>query len=267
MKRIMLPETQTDLLITAENIPHDIADYMAGLKLLYYVPFAYLAADEAHLPAESIRFFYIDETWTTALADGALSIGRNDSAAAMMDERSLAPALEGAENIISLTRHKKVHQNHHGQKNMIFAKQEENQTGFIIRSALTRKWKGLEVTGFNKDKQLAILRCESVAADIIICIFDGVLTRVNICEPRAALRFGAHNNDRNIEVRSIEENSDFGRFIPGKKVTLKSSDNGCLNVLAVRDELEKALGKRVTPSVFTFELMLAAQKAAFTVKD
>jgi hypothetical protein len=40
------------------------------------VPLFYLAADERMLPAESIRFFHVDQSWLTALIDGALSIGR-----------------------------------------------------------------------------------------------------------------------------------------------------------------------------------------------
>lgn len=36
-----------------------------------------MVADEAMLPPESIRFFYLDNSWLDALIDGAFGIGRN----------------------------------------------------------------------------------------------------------------------------------------------------------------------------------------------
>ena len=46
------------------------------------VPFNYLVPDERMLPAESIRFFQLDESWMDCLLDGAFSIGRVTTAAA-----------------------------------------------------------------------------------------------------------------------------------------------------------------------------------------
>jgi hypothetical protein len=46
---------------------------------LYNVPFNNLVANPVMLPQETIRFFYIDQNWTDALLDGALSIGVQSS--------------------------------------------------------------------------------------------------------------------------------------------------------------------------------------------
>ena len=40
------------------------------------VPFGDLVADAELLPAESIRFFYLDRAWTDALVQGVLSVGK-----------------------------------------------------------------------------------------------------------------------------------------------------------------------------------------------
>ena len=53
-----------------------IISWLSKLKLLYGIPFEYLVIDEGMLPVESIKFFYLDRNWVTALVDGAYSIGR-----------------------------------------------------------------------------------------------------------------------------------------------------------------------------------------------
>ena len=50
--------------------------FLSHLRLLVGVPFDYLVADERLLPDESIRFFYVDRSWTDRLVDGAIAVGK-----------------------------------------------------------------------------------------------------------------------------------------------------------------------------------------------
>jgi len=59
-----------------DQMPEDLTEWLGRLNLLYGVPYNYLIADAEMLPAESIRFFYLDPNWVDALVDGASSIGR-----------------------------------------------------------------------------------------------------------------------------------------------------------------------------------------------
>ena len=61
-------------------IPSDVRQWLARLRLLENVPFAYFVPDALLLPPESIRFFYLDRAWTDALILGALSVGTVSSA-------------------------------------------------------------------------------------------------------------------------------------------------------------------------------------------
>ncbi len=61
-------------------VPRDLRQWLARLRLLEAVPFAYLVADFELLPPESIRYFYLDRNWTDALVQGALSAGTLNSA-------------------------------------------------------------------------------------------------------------------------------------------------------------------------------------------
>ena len=48
------------------SIPAEVIDWLARLRLLHGVPFAYLVPDADLLPPESVRFFYLDRDWTDA---------------------------------------------------------------------------------------------------------------------------------------------------------------------------------------------------------
>lgn len=269
MKRNMLREEPARrgriLLETAEEVPEEIAAYVAQLKLLYPVPFGCLVPDEALLPPESMRFFCLDENWCSALADGALSIGRGDSGAARWDGASRQPVTAKAKGKMGDIRYEKVHENHRrGLEEHAAA--APVRSGFLLRSQLSRRWKGLEVRGYHGDTLLNILRMDMLAADIVIGIFDGELTRVVVSEPKTGLRFGVLSQSRELSLREIREDKNFGHYRK-EKITLKCDENGRLDVLAARKDMEQVLGAgTVTPSVFAFELMQAAQEARFTAK-
>src|ERR1022692_3236238 len=58
------------------GMPPYMESFLAHLRLLVGVPFDYLVPDARLLPDESIRFFYLDRSWTDRLADGAIAIGK-----------------------------------------------------------------------------------------------------------------------------------------------------------------------------------------------
>ena len=66
------------------NTPRSV-DWAVLLKFvmdLYHlnnVPPHYLLTDPSHVPAESLRFFVVDQAWIDACVDGALSLGNHDS--------------------------------------------------------------------------------------------------------------------------------------------------------------------------------------------
>jgi len=62
--------SQVDNTQPEAGMPPYMESFLAHLRLLVGVPFNYLIADERLLPDESIRFFYIDRSWTDRLVDG-----------------------------------------------------------------------------------------------------------------------------------------------------------------------------------------------------
>ena len=134
-------------------IPPEIAGWFKRLGLLEGVPFNYLVPDERLLPLESIRFFQMDWLWIECLLDGAFSIGRVTAA----DHRR-----DGAHDISpAASPHAKV-------------------SGMLMRSEVTAGWPGLLVDGFNGEKKLRLLRMDRLSANVLLCLFDGVATAVDL---------------------------------------------------------------------------------------
>ena len=73
------PPVEEDPHFGPRVVPSELSRFLARLRLLEGVPFAYLAPDADLLPKESIRFFYLDRAWTDALVQGALSVGTVNS--------------------------------------------------------------------------------------------------------------------------------------------------------------------------------------------
>ena len=61
---------------TETEMPPYMESFLSHLRLLVGVPFEYLVPDPRLLPDESIRFFYLDRSWTDRLVDGAIPVGK-----------------------------------------------------------------------------------------------------------------------------------------------------------------------------------------------
>ena len=72
----MTAKDQVDATIPESTLPPYMEMFLAHLRLLTGVPFDYLVPDARLLPDESIRFFYVDRSWTDRLVDGAIAVGK-----------------------------------------------------------------------------------------------------------------------------------------------------------------------------------------------
>ena len=72
----MVAKVQIDATVPESGMPPYMESFLAHLRLLVGVPFDYLVPDARLLPNESIRFFYLDRSWTDRLVDGAMAVGK-----------------------------------------------------------------------------------------------------------------------------------------------------------------------------------------------
>lgn len=184
-----------------------LAAWLARLLLLYPVPFNLLVPDERMLPPESLRFFYLDRNWTRALLDGALSLGLESSRqtffhtvthgllheAALEAARALRQTLTGVEPP--------------GQDS-----EDGPVSGFLLRSTLVSGWPNLVVRGHASargDDTLKLLRLEHLSPSVLLCLFWGVPTHVELSEPQEGFRFGV-DDDGNAVLRNLNAGPDLG---------------------------------------------------------
>jgi hypothetical protein len=143
------------------------------------VPAHNLLPDPSYLPGESLRFFLIDENWTDALVDGALSLA-NHFAADPADDHCRT-AIKKAINKALRTPDKK------------FGLLQMPKYGFIIRSQILAQFPDITVAvryakstkdvllpiGDPQPPLAPILVQKRICADCMYCLFDRVWPEIN----------------------------------------------------------------------------------------
>ena len=184
-------KSKTDL-----ALPETVTTWFADLALLHGVPFSYLVPDERMLPPESIRFFWVDWRWIECLLDGAFSVGR----AMLVDhQRDQSHATNNAKSLV---------RNPH-----------EIVTGFLLRSDVVSGWPGLLVDEYKakENETKPPLRMERLSKNVLLCLFAGEVTAVNIHQKPETLHFGFDRPDP-------DSGSDYSKDHRDKKVPIDWKD-------------------------------------------
>jgi hypothetical protein len=190
------PPVEEDPHFGPRVVPSELSRFLARLRLLEGVPFAYLAPDADLLPKESIRFFYLDRAWTDALVQGALSVGTVNSGD-RAELQALYPVIrdevDEEERRVRLPGGESVQQGPAGPI-----------TGFLIRSRAISGWPGVHVRAYREElgvsddatipesdaRRVKLLRMERLAPAVLLVLFDGIPAVVHIEEPRQGIQFG-----------------------------------------------------------------------------
>lgn len=178
--------------------PPAVRQWLARLTLLYRVPFFYLVPDERMLPPDSLRFFCLDPGWIKCLLEGACSVGRNSTEEQLVDEflrnRFLDFAIED-----SLSVRQRPESEHEDPQPVIQSpKVNWPLTGFLLRSPLVAGWQGVEMRAWQSwnestktGEKLLPVRIDRLGPDIMLCIFNGPVVRIEIQQPPEGMHFGA----------------------------------------------------------------------------
>jgi hypothetical protein len=229
------------------QLPDEMLNWLTQLSLLYGVPFEYLIADARLLPTESMRFFYIDRNWLYRLIDGALSIGVSSSSDNLMLE-AFVEAVYTQVNTRQTTMRGSLRNKAAAQG----ANVDATLSGFLFRSIVVSGWPGLEIVAQKADGSPAdILRMDHLSEDVLLVIFNGVPSLVNVIEPSEGLHFGVIETDDpttvEVIVRGLGGDFPVGKPIedsPGHylraQTKFRNGDNqpgGVLDIKSLRDDL------------------------------
>lgn len=200
---------QLDPTEAESEMPPYMELFLSHLRLLVGVPFDYLVPDQRLLPDESIRFFYIDRSWTDRLVDGAIAVGKIGTRE-QAHHQGHAPAVNQQVDLSERI----VRTIQRGLKSFTDAKAANDPnttpadtiTGFLLRSSAVSGWPHMDVRAYKTDvpepfdpsdpqvqpQQLTTLRLELLSPGVMIALFQGVPQLVILEEPHAQVRFGLH---------------------------------------------------------------------------
>ncbi|MBB5119349.1 hypothetical protein AF335_20950 [Streptomyces eurocidicus] len=247
-----------------------VRNRLLGLRNLTGVPFAHLVPDSRMLPAESLRFFYVDADWTAMLLDGALSVGLAHTFDLTSDDLVFGPT--GVAPLPPLA---------------------APVTGLLLRSELVSGWPALEVRPYANpqaaegEPTLPVLRREALADDVLLVLVEGVPGRVELAEPQQGVHFGIDEPEEGgsddpivdgiIRLRALSGDA-IGKELDPRQYPfpvapdklsdyLRTPADAVLNVKKLADGLGNALkikDRPLTPSEFAIQMINAAQRRTFT---
>ena len=250
------PEEQSD------GFPPLLVDWLARLRLLERVPFAYLVPDDDLLPPESIRFFYLNRNWTDAAVDGALAVAApttRDQAHLQTVRAELRAAVDAGERRVAGSAF----------GNEPAGGPAEVVTGFLLRSRAVSGWPGLHVRAVRRqaeeDVAIRLLRMERLAPAVLFVLMDGVPGRVEIEEPRSGIQFGVDpppqppTAARPASSRWVKaRDPDTGLPLANRdvRVPFRSDAPGVVDVITLRERLLDAAPAELGDELSSAELAL-----------
>lgn len=202
VKKFQVVETEPEA-----AMPPYMESFLAHLRVLVGVPFEYLIPDPRLLPDESIRFFYLDRSWTDRLVDGAVGVGKigtREQAHHQAHAPAVSQQLDLTERLVRSLQRGLASFLDLKEQNKGDTQQADTITGFLLRSSAVVGWPHMDVRAYRTDiseplnpaddsvfaQQLKPLRIELLSPSVMIALFQGTPQLVFLEEPHHGVQFG-----------------------------------------------------------------------------
>ena len=236
-----LLERRTAAAMASSGSLRGVAGWLGELRLLNRVPFAHLVPHALMLPAESIRFFYVDPNYLDAMCDGAQSVGVQSSRDAM--EQQVVRGAIREEAIREGGRFRARVTNAPMNAN---AQPGDPVAGVLLRSSVVSGWPGLEIKAFataDRGAPIDPVRIDPIGDDVLLALFPRVPAWIEIEEPKESLAFGV-DDASNVSLRWIN-GRDIGKVI--RPVALAPQYLRASRVINI-DMWQKFLATQIAPA-------------------
>jgi hypothetical protein len=254
----MIAKEQIDASVPESNMPPYLQSFLAHLRLLIGVPFDYLVPDARLLPDESIRFFYVDRSWTDRLVDGAIAVGKigsREQAHHQAHAADVQSQLDLQERVVRI-----LQRGNAPLPNPPDTAAAGIVTGFLLRSAAVTGWPSMDVRAFRTvvppspgtiddpqtaawaanaaKEQLTTLRLELLSPSVLLALFDGIPELVWCEEPHHGVQFGfATNDERNFTLDRHESSGEVEQGAASIPVPMRAALPRVVDVAALRKRL------------------------------
>lgn len=257
------PWVQSALQALTQDHLDDIAEWLGRMCLLNGVPFVNLVPDPRMLPEESIRFFYVDQTYLDAMVDGALSVGVRSSRDTQFNEIMHAVLRDAVDSEMATVRAELLGQT------PAATGVAGSMCGFLLRSAVVGGFPGLQVSAVaaGSATPLPALRIDRIAPDVLLALFPGVPGQVNLSEPQEGLRFGVEDGS-SVDLRSVgaagqsTAGTQLGQSI---KVSYRSGTAQVLDVTATLQQIATTVPAMagLGPAGFAVQMVKSPERMSF----
>ncbi len=198
------------------------------------------------LPVESIRFFYVDPNWISALTAGALSIAIHGSVDVATHAFLLPVMLQAIE------RHRRGRFRRVRPDAAVGAGGNGvSMTGVLIRSELVSSCPALVVTATLGGAPLNAVRDDCPSPSVRLCLFDGIPDTVSLAQPYQGVLFG------------VEDQGIFPRCVTASQFTGSQIGNGSPVPLSFRTAPQEDLGGVLSVQTIASALMQAVGLTPF----
>jgi hypothetical protein len=217
---LIVPHIDTDLPPSVQALFDDLA-HLRGVPLRYLVP------DDRLLPVETVRFLQLDPAWVAALIDGAYSIGRITRLDAEED-RQQPPSV----NLPQVT-------------------------GALIRSDLVAGYPDLLVDGYADaagTTQLTAIPARRLSETVLLCLFEGELTRLDLHQRPEALHFAVEPVTGGI-TKTLRTGATLPALLPGPRRTAP--------IATLAAAMATALTTAVDSAGFAVQMIETAERVSF----
>lgn len=230
----LLPQASAEERSKPVPVSPEDEGWFQRLNRLEDIPFNYLVPDERMLPVESIRFFWVDPLWIDCLLKGAFSIGKTIELTHLNTCQSLA-------------------ENRHQQ-----------MTGFLLRSEVVAGYPGLLVDGYSSPQggaKLQLLRMDRLSENVLLCLFEGEVKRVQIYQKPETLHFGFKDEGNGSFTKELKAAD--GSELTSKITISLTHENGAIQI----QKLVSELGQEMNPAKFALQMVEGTPLISFRLNS
>ncbi|MFF4427205.1 hypothetical protein ACFY04_41845 [Streptomyces sp. NPDC001549] len=227
-----------------------VTAWLDALRRLELLGLSHLVPDSRALPAESIRFAYVDGDWVRAAVDGALSVGVGHTL-----DSDLNKLATGGGPI--------------------------PKCAVLINSSLVPNWPKAVVTAYKGTEAVEPVREAVFGTEIRLALFPELIDRFELAEPPRGLCFGI-GDVGTIELREITgdrighpmgefpppppaDDSRFRRFLrPGERDVLNVDGAGDALVPALSTAHGLTGGRQISSAQFALQMINSPQAQTFS---
>jgi hypothetical protein len=242
------------------TMPPYMESFLAHLRLLVGVPFNYLIPDARLLPDESIRFFYLDRSWTDRLVDGAVAVGKigtREQAHHQAQHPTVQRRLDVTERSVRMLQRGQL--DFAARPDAVAGDPQNVVTGFVLRSAAVSGWPAMDVRAFRRvltraelaarpalandpANMLQPLRIERLSPSVLFALFDGVPELVWLEEPHHGVQFGVQSltGRRGLFVYRRSASGEAEETRPPVELPVRAANHSVVAIADLRRRLHQA---------------------------